>query len=319
MEQSDAGAGGVCLVGAGEFRKIYDPGAGEAEPWYINDHCFIRSREGLWHMFGITHAEPLNPMDEKHLAHATAPSLVDGPWRKEPFALSSEYERWGEHHLWAPHVVYHDGTYFMFVCVGGPSPSKYRIHLATSKDLWNWTRHAKNPVVIDGYDARDPNILWDGDRWVMYYTATSKPQGGSHVVACRTSDDLVTWSERVDAFTDTETGTFGGPTESPFVVRRGRSYYLFICNNDRRAGYDSTDVFRSYDPYRFTLEDKVGTIGAHAAEVIRDVDGLWYVSRCGWGRGGVYLAPLLWEDGEDDDDTSLPPPETVSDEPSLIT
>jgi beta-fructofuranosidase len=318
MGQSDGGAGGVCLVGAGEFRKIYDPGVGEAEPWYINDHCFVRSREGVWHMFGITHAEPLNPMDEKHLAHATAPSLVDGPWRKEPFALSAEYERWGEHHLWAPHVVYHDGTYYMFVCVGGPSPAKYKIHVATSKDLWNWTRHAKNPAVVDGYDARDPIILWSGDRWVMSYPATSKPEGGSHIVACRTSDDLVTWSERVDAFTDTETGTFGGPTESPFVVRRGRSYYLFICNNDRRAGYDSTDVFRSYDPYRFTLEDKVGTIGAHAAEVIRDVDGLWYVSRCGWGRGGVYLAPLLWEDGEDDNDTSLPPPETVTDGPPLI-
>ena len=36
------------------------------------------------------------------------------------------------------------------------------------------------------------------------------------------------------------------------------------------------------------------------------VDGRWYVSHCGWGRGGVYLAPLWWEDGEDDDDTSSP-------------
>jgi arabinan endo-1,5-alpha-L-arabinosidase len=309
MSESGASAGNVCLVGAGEFRKIYDPSVGEREPWYINDHCFIRGHDGLWHLFGITHAEPLNPMDEKNLAHATAPSLTEGPWRKEPFALSVDHERWGEHHLWAPHVVLHDGVYYMFVCVGGSSPSKYKIHVATSTDLWSWTRHPRNPVVTDGYDARDPSVLRDGDRWLMYYTATSAPEGGNHIVACLTSDDLVSFRDRSVVFTDTETGTFGGPTESPFVVRRGRSYYLFICNNDRRAGYDSTDIYRSFDPRRFTLEDKVGTIGAHAAEVIRDLDGRWYVSRCGWGRGGVYLAPLIWSDGEDEDDTSLPPRE----------
>jgi arabinan endo-1,5-alpha-L-arabinosidase len=56
------------------------------------------------------------------------------------------------------------------------------------------------------------------------------------------------------------------------------------------------------------MADRVGTLGVHAGEVVRDVDGRWYVSHCGWQRGGVYLAPLFWEDGEDDDDTSLPIP-----------
>lgn len=295
------------LVRAGELRRIYDPSAGEAEPWYINDHCFIRDGSGLWHLFGITHAEPMSPL-ETNLAHATSPSLTLGPWRKEPFAMSADLDTWGEHHLWAPHVVTSDGTYHMFVCVGGPSHAEYKIHLATSADLWSWTRHPRNPVVVDGFDARDPNVLRDGDRWIMYYTATSEPEGGHHVVACRTSRDLITWSERQVVFTDTETGTFGGPTESPFVVRRGRWYYLFICNADRRGGYDSTDVYRSEDPCRFALEDRVGTLGVHATEVVRDVDGRWYASHCGWGRGGVYLAPLSWDDGEDDDDTSLPAP-----------
>ena len=41
-------------VAAGEFKKIYDPSVNEKEPWYINDHCFIRGRDGIWHMFGIT-------------------------------------------------------------------------------------------------------------------------------------------------------------------------------------------------------------------------------------------------------------------------
>lgn len=291
------------VVGMGELRRIYDPSAGEEGPWYINDHCFLRDESGLWHLFGITHAEPLDPLGETNLAHATSPSLVEGPWRKEPFAMSADRERWGETHLWAPHVVTCDGLYHMLVCAGGESHAAYKIHLATSSDLRSWVRHPANPVVVDGFDARDPNVLRDGDRWLMYYTATSEPEGGHHIVACRTSLDLVTWSERQVVFTDPEIGTFGGPTESPFVVRRGRSYYLFICC---KGGYDSTDVYRSDDPCRFPLENRVARLGVHAAEVIRDVDGRWYVSHCGWGRGGVYLAPLWWEDGEDDDDTSLP-------------
>src|SRR5262245_11799818 len=46
-------------VEAGAFERIYDPGVGEAEPWYINDHTFVRVPGRGWHLFGITHAEQL--------------------------------------------------------------------------------------------------------------------------------------------------------------------------------------------------------------------------------------------------------------------
>jgi beta-fructofuranosidase len=160
-------------------------------------------------------------------------------------------------------------------------------------------------MVVDGYDARDPFVLRVKDQWVMYYTATSKPEGGNHLVACATSDDLVSWSGRKVVFLDPSEGTYGGPTESPFVVRRGMYYYLFI---GPRGGYRGTVVYRSRDPYRWTPDDRVGRIDAHAAEVVRGVDGGWYVSHCGWGQGGVYLARLHWNDGLDDADTSLAPP-----------
>jgi arabinan endo-1,5-alpha-L-arabinosidase len=139
----------------------------------------------------------------------------------------------------------------------------------------------------------------------MYYTATTQPQGGNHIVAYRTSEDLVSWGERKVAFTDPSKGTYGGPTESPFIVRRGKSYYLFM---GPRGGYRGTEVFRSGDPFHWTPEAKVGHIDSHAAEVIRDADGKWYVTHCGWGQGGVYLAALRWNDGLDDAGTSLPIP-----------
>ncbi len=49
----------------------------------------------------------------------------------------------------------------------------------------------------------------------------------------------------------------------------------------------------------------MGHIPAHAAEVIRDTDGKWYVSRCGWARGGLYLAPLTWKDGQINPKTNM--------------
>ena len=82
-------------VEAGEFTRVYDPSVGEAERWYINDHTFFRDRDGTWHLIGITHAEPMSPHDEKHLAHATAPSL-HGPWTKQPIRARPPTRRWGE-------------------------------------------------------------------------------------------------------------------------------------------------------------------------------------------------------------------------------
>ena len=293
-------------VSAGAFERIYDPSIGEPEPWYINDHTFVRDHTGTWHLFGITHAEPANPFDEKHLAHATAPRL-QGPWTKQPFALSAD-DAWGETQLWAPHVIAHDDRYWMFVCGGGASKMAYRIQLATSDDCTTWVRHAANPLRVDGYEARDPMVLRVDDLWVMYYTATSEPAGGNHIVAAATSDDLVHWTDRHAVYVDTLVGTQAGPTESPFVVQRGGTYYLFIgpsqfhellapgvdWRTEWKRYYSSTLVLASDDPLHFDRADEVGVIEAHAAEVVVDVDGATWISHCGWGEGGVYLAPLAW-------------------------
>lgn len=289
---------------AGEFVRIYDPSVGEHEPWYINDHCFIKGRDGKWHLFGITRQEPASPADEDNFAHAVSDTLNSTTgWVKQPFALTTDPAA-GEAHLWAPYVIEHEGLYYMYYCAGGRTSQEYQLKLATSEDLFNWKRHPANPMVIDGFDARDPFILRLEDKWIMYYTATSDPKKGNHVVCTVESNDLIRWANKKVVFVDPSIGTWGGPTESPFVVRRGDYYYLSIGPRD---GYRGTCVYRSRDPFHWTIEQEVGRIDSHAAEVIRDVDGTWYVSHCGWGQGGVFLAPLTWNDGADDNDTSLLP------------
>lgn len=273
-------------VTAGERVLIYDPSVGEEGPWYVNDHTFVQDGDGVWHLFGITHQEPADPLDERFFAHATAEELT-GPWVKQAPVMHADPGA-GELHVWAPHVIEHDGLYWMFYAGGTADHSAYRMQLATSPDLYTWTRHPGNPLFVDGFDGRDPMVLRVGDVWVMYYAANSAPDGGNHIVAYRTSTDLVTWGPREVAFTHPRVGTYGGPTESPFVVAHGGSHYLFVCGED---GYCDTRVYRSDDPLRFTPEQMVGEIAEHAAEVVRD-GARWWISGAGWGQGGVYLRPL---------------------------
>lgn len=275
-------------VTVGDFVNVYDPGVGESGPWYLNDHTFIRDDSGTWHLFGITHAEPADPQNEVVFAHATASSL-HGPWNKQAPALTVDAS-YGETHLWAPHVIHVNSTYYMFYA-GGGNPTDSEINLATSTDLFTWTRLASGPLFRDGYEARDPMVTRVGNQWVMYYTATSTTSGGNHVVAYRTSDDLIHWSDRGIAYSDPLVGTGAGNTESPYVVEYDGMWYLFI---GPRPGYVGTDVFASTDPFQFTPDGLVGHLPAHAAEVVKDSDGSMWVSSAGWSQGGVWLAPLHW-------------------------
>ncbi len=147
-------------------------------------------------------------------------------------------------------------------------------------------------------------VLRLGDRWVMYYTATSEPDGGHHVVVATESDDLLRWEGRRIVYQDEMCGDMAGPTESPFVLARDDGYFLLIgpdwagITASLAAGrfdpsvYRTTRVIASADPLHFDIADLVGTIPAHASEVVVDTDGSTWVSHCGWGQGGVYLAPL---------------------------
>ncbi|MBF6331581.1 glycosyl hydrolase family 32 [Nocardia transvalensis] len=275
-------------VTAGTFCRIYDPSVGEPQPWYINDHTIVRDAGGRWHLFGITHPEPANPWDETEFAHATADHLL-GPWTKQPSALRVDRD-YGETHLWAPYVIVDGDRYLMYYDGGGADRTRTAMNLAVSTDMFTWTRHPDGPLFRDGYDARDPMVRKVDDQWVMYYTATSEPEGGNHVVAFRTSIDLVHWCDRAVAFADPSTGTEAGNTESPFVLRHNGFWYLFI---GPRPEYVGTEVFRSDNPLHFRPEDKVGHIRSHAAEVIDD-DGTLWVTHAGWGQGGVWIAPLLF-------------------------
>ncbi|MGW2014916.1 family 43 glycosylhydrolase [Streptomyces sp. NPDC001927] len=288
-------------VGAGPFTYVYDPST-PTGPRYLNDHTLVKA-QGRWHLFGIVgdsapRGESPDSAEEITFAHASAPT-PDGPWTTHPDALTLDPSYYGEEHLWAPHVVEAGGRYWMFYAAGGATGAA--INLATSTDLFTWTREPSGPL-FRGLAARDPMVLRIGGEWVMYYTELSAP-GGHHVVAYRRSADLVSWSEPGVAFTDASTDATVSVTESPCVVERDGWYYLFI---GPRGGYEGTDVLASRDPFHFELAGYAGHVAGHAVEVVRDGD-TWHASAAGWFRHGLYVAPLHWRDA--------PPPWQSADNP----
>jgi len=273
--------------------------------WHINDHCFIKSSSNKWHMFGIMYPDPgSGDMSYvNYLGHASADSLDEIPWTEEtpPFYETLE----SGDVLWAPHIVYHDNLYYMFYCNGG-DVENYKMCLRTSEDLITWSD--KQILFHDGFQARDPMVLFveEINKWVIYYCATENSSAGNHIVAYRTSDDLINWGTRQIAYLDLHYGTDYGPTESPYVVKRGSYYYLFIglrpydfpswFENWEHPGYKGTDVFRSTSWNQWKNSDFVGWIDAHAPEIIND-NGSWYISHCGVLQGGLFIRRMYWNDG----------------------
>ena len=289
------------MISVGDFELIYDPSVGEAERWYINDHTFFRDHTGTWHLIGITHAEPMAPFDEVHLAHATAPDAA----RPVDEAAVRAHRR---SRLRARRTCGHRTSCTTTAPTGcstapaAPTKTEYRIHLATSDDAWTWTRHPANPLIVDGFEARDPMVQRVGDRWVLYYTATSEPAGGHHVVVAAESDDLVHWSGRHIVYTDPMEGTDGRPHRVAVRVRARRPLVpAHRPRLGRRSSARSRETGR-YDLARLpphararerrpartsTSPTRSATIDAHAAEVVVDEHGDWWVTHCGWGQGGV--------------------------------
>jgi arabinan endo-1,5-alpha-L-arabinosidase len=312
----------------GAKRHLLDASPCSGTPWYINDHTLVRAADGTWHVFGIWHPEPAAPLDETFFLHASSPELEAGGWTIHDPVLPARTGI-GETHVWAPHVIRHDGMYWMFYCGGTSDHTRYRIELATSTDLFTWTHHEGGPLAEDGFDARDPMVLRDGERWLMYCTRTSTPDGGFHEVSVRESSDLVTWSAPRVAYRSAQSGTVGGPTESPFVVpvradgslvldrdgligpgphRGGQGadgqpsdglpsdgpvgWILFVCESGE---YDRTLAYFSRDPEHF---EDAGALEAdldeHCAEIVVDPEDprRVFITGGGWGRGGLSIRPL---------------------------
>ena len=256
---------------------------------YINDHSVIYNpAEKKWHMYGIVD-------DEKSFIHLTADSLTQSDWvENKHFTDSGEA-------IWAPHIIFDSGKFYMFYTrIGVPR----QIVCTESTNLWNWSE----PKLVfalrtpSGTDAKnkDPMILKDKNRWIMYFSIMK--DSIKWAIGYSTSFDLKKWSDWHICFDE---DTSNPRVESPFVVKRGNYYYIFVSARPWPYGY--MEVFRSQSPYSWKVTDKVKWLDWHAPEIVRDLDGKWYITLCGYEpeRNGFSVWPLYWNDYLDDEKSSV--------------
>jgi hypothetical protein len=287
----------------GDKRLVFDAARLAGGPDYVNDHTLILGADNRWHLFGIFHEEPFNSAIEREFVHAISDVRDPREWDASSFHLSpfaggvalSFRPDLGETHLWAPHVVRSGDRYIMVYQSGGPV-DRAQIRMAESTDLTRWTRVGDAPLFEDVCVARDPMLRRHGELWTLYYTRCKRAGDRRSGVAYRTSTDLRSWSAPAMALTlESAPARFdSGYTESPFVFERGGWYYLTVTAYP--VGYDATFVYCSRSPFHFS-EPPTARLAAHAAEWIFTDSGEAFMTHCGPGQGGVWVAPMAIPSG----------------------
>ncbi len=287
---------------------------------YMKDHCLIQ-KNGQWHLFA-----PLGKVgtmwrhegSEESAEHMVSDDLLH--WKHLGTAVpASKHEGYFDGLMGgiAPHVIEHDGTYFMFYAgwtfhSKQPYDSKgFRtgIGVATSKDLIHWEKPEE--FVKDGLGPKgsDQCVVRDESqqRWLLYL-------GRPGAVFVYESKDLSHWSAAgfAIAHADIVGGKTGGnPGESPFVMKHPRSGKWIIFVNGGYSVSDNPLKFPKVQPYPFKAgifmfpdhhDEGKGTFyhadddGVGFAHEIIEFNGQWYMTGAVGTDGHTKLkfTPIAW-------------------------
>ena len=261
------------------------------ETWVPNDHCFVRGKDGGWHLFGITH--PLTSVENVHegevqLFHAKTTTDIFKEITPRMFSdlgcILPPDERPDEpKEIHSPYLVEIGGVYHMIY-----GPKHFR--LAKSHDLASW--ELKGDLFYDGEgDSRDPQVMIHDDTYCLCYCS-------GHEVRMRTSPDFYHWSDPATILVMPETVC----PESPFLLNCGGIFYLFVCfwdwrDLDRReetletAYQHKTQVFAAERIEELPGSEPVTVLEAHAPEIVQSGNG-FFISSAEWPSRGINLARL---------------------------
>ena len=199
--------------------------------------------------------------------------------------------------LQAPHVIKVDDTYYMFY------GDWNNICLAKSKDGKTFTRvinEKGTPALFTGpyQNTRDPMVLKIKDLYYCYYMGHLKNKKPDSAIFCRTSSDLVFWSEPMlvssGGIADTKSDWYGGDAECPFVLHKDGLFYLF--RNQLYGRNNLNTQYCSANPLDFGVDDDrylIGTLEVAAPEIIYH-NGQYYIASLMQSLKGIRIAKLKW-------------------------
>jgi hypothetical protein len=227
-------------------------------------------------------------------------NITDTDWTPMGIAMESDTTL-GEQKagLQAPHVIKENGKYLMFY------GDWNRICLAESTDGKAFTRVLNldsNPSLFTGslYNTRDPMTLKIGDTFYCYYCGHQRQNDTidhpKSAVFCRTSKDLMTWSDEVivsnGGSVQKLSNWFGGDSECPFVVDLGGKYILFRNQVYGQKAFNTQ--YLSENPLDFGVNKDdylISQLPVAAPEIIK-VGSQYYIVALKPGLDGMMVAKL---------------------------
>jgi hypothetical protein len=261
---------------------------------------------------------------ERCLGHARTTRL-DSTWSSPPdTVLSVRPTYWDNLHVWAPHIVARQDTFWMFytgVRRNAAGGTRQITGLARSSDLIEWTKlgavfscdsvpwAACDSIGAYGSDFRDPFVMEDPNqpgRWLMYYC--TRDSSGQAVVGLAESDgdfsrwrdvgplwrrDSSSWQQWVDK------------AESPHLFSHAGTWYLFFTTGAGQAltfttNITPTDTAATWQTSeRLARLDCYNTVDLFASEYFADTlpggSGREYF--CSTTGGAIGFAPMKWRPG----------------------
>jgi hypothetical protein len=223
-----------------------------------------------------------------------AERLTDPDWRPLGIAMQAD-PGLGETPggLQSPFVLTAGGAYYMLY------GDWEHICLATSDDGKAFHRHCGpecRPALFSegaGWNTRDPMVLRVNGLYHCYYTAYPNHQGA---IYCRTSPDLITWSDSRRVAFGGAAGTGPFTAECPFVVHQERDGCYYLLRTQRYGADAQTTVYRSRDPLDFGVESddyRIGTLPVAAPEFVT-YEGEDYLACLRPDLKGIRVARVQW-------------------------
>lgn len=199
----------------------------------------------------------------------------------------SEMKRYGDG-SWAPALRYHDGKFWMFVCM--PNDGLFMSTATNAAGPWTPLHCVKS---AGGWE--DPCPLWDDDG--QAYVGRSQLGGGPIYIHKMSADGT--------RLLDDGKKVYEGPVaEGTKLFKKDGYYYISIPEGGVSSGWQT--VMRSkniYGPYesKRVLEMGVTKVnGPHQGALVDTPEGEWWFyhfqSADPQGRV-VHLQPVVWEDG----------------------
>lgn len=141
----------------------------------------------------------------------------------------------GKNTFWAPDVMYHNGTYHMFVVyiqgVRNHWGGKARMAHYTSKDLWNWK--FLDFLKLSSENVIDASLIqMPGGMWRMWY----KDDAGGAVIMLAQSKDLYKWTY------DVKPVLGNTRQEGPKIFHYGDYYWMLTDEWNGMRVYRSKDA-----------------------------------------------------------------------------